>query len=588
MTELKQVLKHPSRFWLLGAVCLLVIHAGLLAAGSFARSYDAWTHLFFASHWMQNWWSDIEPRWYGGFSVLTYPPFSHQTLAVPAKLIGLEASFVLMQTLALGFLGLGLWRYTRIWFSERAAWLAAVLGLSLPALAMTVHLFGQYPNTVSLALVLNLLPWVHRWLQRGQLSDLIKAELLLIPAALTSLFTNFLGLALFALPVLVQAVKSNHNPDSDADSDAEKAERLTRLSQPVQLVLLVILGGLTLGSCLLPLFQYLNASPLVQTVIPHASRDNVLISDQGYFTFYGLYGPLLPLIPVLLLWLFKHRRWDFALPILLMLGLSLGGANPLNQLMLGRFFEILTFDRFAFWNSLLILPPLAAWLSQTCDSALARWPRRRCLSLGLGAAVIYGLFFGVNATSPFWKPLAPLLDTAPLAARLNQPEFQDCRFLSIGLGGNNLAALTSKIQTPTIDGNYNFARRLPELNQAPIALLDEAKYYGEPGVDALAKILADPAKYGIRWVLLRDLYYTPLLQTMNWQLVGGLGQDVQLWKTRLPLPASLPTPEQAPQTPAPLWARLLWGITPWLPLLILALWLSVNQISRPKPAQVST
>lgn len=221
----------------------------------------------------------------------------------------------------------------------------------------------------------------------------------------------------------------------------------------------------------MPLFQYLGTSPLVQTVIPHASRDNVLISDQGYFTFYGLYGPLLPLIPIVLIWLFKQKRWDFALPIMLMLGLSLGGANPLNQRLLGRFFEILTFDRFAFWNSLLMLPPLAAWLSQTCDSALARWPRRRCLSLGLGAALIYGLFFGINAASPFWKPLAPLLDTALLATRLNQPEFERSRFLTIGLGGNNLAALTSKIQTPTIDGNYNFARPLPELNQLRLRCL---------------------------------------------------------------------------------------------------------------------
>lgn len=539
-----------SRRWLALCGLILLVHLGLLLAGSWQRSYDAWTHLFLASHWQQSWWNDFEPRWYGGFSVFTYPPLAHQTLALPAFFIGLGPAFVLMQTLMLAALGLGLWRYSRIWFDETTAWLATVLGLSLPSLAMTVHLFGQYPNTLSLALVLNLLPWVARWLDGGPVRELIKAELLLLPAALTSLFTNFLGTVMFALPVLIACWQRSAEP---------LRSKLSKLA------LLLGLGIATQAGSLWPLWIYLRQAPLTQTRIPHASRGNVLIAADSYFTFYGLYGPTLLLLLPLLLWLLRRRRWDFLLPALVLLLLSSGGATPLNRLLLGRLFDVLTFDRFAFWNSLLLLPPLAAML---LGLRRLRPPLDAGLSLAIGGLWLCG--FLVNGFSPFWKPLPATIDPAPLLQRLNQADMRQVRFLSLGLGGNQLAALTSFSPTATIDGNYNFARRLPALNQAPIALLDEAKYYGDEGIEALSKFLRDPQPYHLRWVLLKDLYYTPLLQASGWTLQTSLGQGLQLWETRLPI-APIP-PRPRPDRPQP--AQLYWGVMPWLPLLLLGLWLS--------------
>lgn len=541
----------------LGLMLHFLVLWGGFGPGSYAQSYDAYTHIFFASHWLQHWWNAFEPRWYTGFSVFTYPPFAHQLVALPAFGVGLVPAFLGVQTLCLTALVGGMYRYARIWFDPPVAILSAVLLLFSPALTMTLHLFGQYPNLVSLALTLHLLAFVDRFLRddtpkSARRASLLLGELLLICTGFTSLFANFLGVFFFALPVLI------------------KHWRRTALGR---ILVLLTLGVGTLVTCLTPFFLYMRSHPLSQVKIPHGSRGNVFsFSMLNYFTFYGLYGIVLPLILMWLVYaLWTRRHLGFVFPVFFLLMLSTGGATPFNAWLLGPLFDVLTFDRFAFWNSVLVLPVLAECSWRVYQGLRARQVHPT-LYWGIGStlAVTYLTGFALNLTAHHWQPLPEVLDLTEMQRVLDRPEYQNRRYLTLGIGGNNVSALSTHHQAQSVDGNYNFARRLPELNQAPIALLDDAKYYGPSGIDALAKIILDPRKYHLQLIFLKDQYYTPLLEASGWSRQERLSQGVDVWVSGLTI---LPPKPAQEEKPLPALAQMIWSLVPLSSfLLMLCVW----------------
>ena len=44
--------------------------------------YDAPIHMFFGDHYARSWFSLWDPRWYNGFNIASYPPLTHQLLAL--------------------------------------------------------------------------------------------------------------------------------------------------------------------------------------------------------------------------------------------------------------------------------------------------------------------------------------------------------------------------------------------------------------------------------------------------------------------------------------------------------------------------
>src|SRR6266478_6088848 len=84
-----------------------VIHAPLLLMQLPLRSYDTNFHIFFASHYAQDWFNPWNPKWYGGFSQTTYPPLPQQWLALFSRVIGLDMAYMLVQFVAILLLALG-------------------------------------------------------------------------------------------------------------------------------------------------------------------------------------------------------------------------------------------------------------------------------------------------------------------------------------------------------------------------------------------------------------------------------------------------------------------------------------------------
>ena len=70
-------------------------------------SYDANLHIFFASHYAHHWFNPWNEKWFGGFSQTTYPPLTHQWIALLSYIVGLTEAFMLVQLAAVVLLGGG-------------------------------------------------------------------------------------------------------------------------------------------------------------------------------------------------------------------------------------------------------------------------------------------------------------------------------------------------------------------------------------------------------------------------------------------------------------------------------------------------
>ncbi len=90
--------------------------------------------------------------------------------------------------------------------------------------------------------------------------------------------------------------------------------------------------------------------------------------------------------------------------------------------------------------------------------------------------------------------------------------------------------------------------------------LTSSKYFGEAGIDSLSAMLRHADRYGVKWVIVRDAYYEPLLKFSGWRQVDDLDDKTTTIWSKDGIPPAAPV--NAPQMP-PEWQGLLWGIGPF-------------------------
>src|SRR5450631_3992346 len=145
MKDLREtvILQPGASFWQrpipVAAIILLAlaIHGPLLLMELPATtSYDANLHIFFASHYAHHWFNPWNVKWFGGFSQTTYPPLTHQWIALFSHIMGLQMAYMFVQFLAIMLLPIGVYRYARLWVDEVSASYAALGSVFLGSLAM--------------------------------------------------------------------------------------------------------------------------------------------------------------------------------------------------------------------------------------------------------------------------------------------------------------------------------------------------------------------------------------------------------------------------------------------------------------------
>ncbi|HMC31131.1 MAG TPA: hypothetical protein VKL99_09870, partial [Candidatus Angelobacter sp.] len=269
----------------------LAVHGPLLLMELPLNSYDANTHIFFAAHYAQHWFSPWNPKWFAGFSQTTYPPLTHQLIALFSHIMGLNLAYMLVQLIGIVLLVIGVNRFARLWVDEYAAGLAAIGGIFLGSLAMLVYQSGQLPTTFAAALTLNAIPYFYSWMRRANGTALFQGLAITTAAAAAHHVTLLFGAILFFLPALWLAF---------IDRRAEGRESSLAGIASRAVVYALVSAGLIIVA-LLPYWISLIKNPITQMPIPHASRDNYILHPLSGINFWIIpMGALILALP----WIF--------------------------------------------------------------------------------------------------------------------------------------------------------------------------------------------------------------------------------------------------------------------------------------------
>jgi hypothetical protein len=519
----------------------LAIHGPLLAMElPLTNSYDANFHVFFASHYAHSWFNPWNPKWFAGFSQTTYPPLAHQWIALLSFVFGLHMAYLLVQLVAVLLVPVGIYRYARLWVSERAASYAALFSVFLGALAFLVYSAGQLPTTLSAPLYLLALPYFYDWSRSAEGRSLLKGVVLTLAAGAVHHVTLIFGSLLFAIPVLWLAVIDRRERNAGAV-----------ITRGIVFGLVTAAG---LAIVLLPYWLAIIQHPIKQIPIPHASRSD-LLTNLTYLTnyFFVPYGMLVIALPFIAIYGAANRRLRpllFGFWVTFIFGL--GGTTPIPKWLLGRAFEILTYERFTLIAAFMALPIVG----MIAERMLDRQPRKAALGLACAAVLTFVLPMVWIAISPFSANAN--LNVDAVDSFLNRDGHDRYRYLTLGFG-NALPKVSTYTDANSVDGEYNSARLLPEFTHYGTAQLTSAKYFGTAGMEALRMMLRHSAHYGLKYVFVHDPFYEPLLSFAGWQKVESFDSGtITVW-SREDIPPARPIPSDA--MPSAL-EGLLWGTLP--------------------------
>jgi hypothetical protein len=524
-------------------MAVVAVHLPLLLMKLPLRSYDTNFHIFFASHYVQHWFDPWNTNWYAGFSQTTYPPLPQQWIAVFSHIFGLDLAYMAVQLIALLLLVVGVYRFALLWVSPRAASLAALASVFVGSENFLVYNAGQLGTVSAAPIYLNALPFLFDWIRYGRWRAFLKAVVLFAAAAAAHHATLLFGSFFFAIPVLALAFI-----DKNEGEETSNGGIIART---------IAIGVLTVAAIivvLLPFWIALLRYPVTQTPIPHPSRANYILTPLlGMNYFIVPYGAMILALPFIFLRgcsVPRLRPLFFGFWVAFLIGL--GGTTPVGRILLGRAFEVLTMERFTYWASLLALP----FIGLLAAEVIARFRVRGIVVLSVLAAYTCAMAVGWIIYHP---PDAEEFKVDSAAQWLNRDGHDRYSYITLGFG-NKIARLAMETDAPSEDGEWNSGRMLPELQKYGAGALTSAKFFGADGLDSLRAILNHADHYGLKWVLVRDDYYNPLLAFAGWRPVDRLEDNtITVWgKDGVP-PFQ---PVNAPQIP-PHWQGMMWGIFPF-------------------------
>ncbi len=527
----------------------LAVHGPLLLMQLPAGSYDANTHMFFAAHYAQHWFNPWNLKWFGGFSQTTYPPLTHQWIALFSHLMGLKMAYMFVQFLAILLLPIGMYRYAALWVDEVSASYAALGSVFLGSLALLVYQSGQLPTTAAAALVLNALPYFYDYLQRSRISALLKGLAITWAAAAAHHVTLLFGAVLFAIPVLILAIMDCRTEDGQPD---ETRASVGGVVGRAILFAVIALAGVAI--VLWPYWVALLKNPITQMPIPHGSRDNYILKPFSGINFWIIpMGAMILAIPYIVMRGAAVRRLR---PLLfgwyLTALLGLGGTTPLGKLLLGRAYEVLTYERFTFWATIMAMP----FIGMLAFELIQRFRMRAVVGLTIAAVM-------TMSAAVAWITIHPInsspFNVDQVIAFLNRDDHAKFRYITLGFG-SNFAKVSTYAKAASVDGDYNSARLLPEMTAYGAGQLYNSKYFGLAGMEALRAVLKHANQYGLKYIFVRDRYYEPLLAFAGWRQAESYDNgNVTLWtKEDVPPAKKLEFVGFMPTA----FEGLMWGILP--------------------------
>jgi hypothetical protein len=537
-------LKETTNKYLITALLLGLAFHGTSIFFTLETTYDALIHLFFADHYANSWFEPWNYKWYTGFTVMSYPPLVHQSIALFSFLGGLKFGLFSVALIAIILFITGVYRFSLLITSHKqSAGYAAILAVFSSSFIETLHIFGQLPSIIGISVLMHALPEVYLWLKTGKYWYLATSLSLISVTVTSHHVTPIFGMIFFIFPLIGLVIM-------DASKDEVKTMKAVTFKVFLKYFAklfkrMITFGGLSLViivGCLLPYWLNSKRNPITQVPIPHGSRDNFLeITSSGLVFFVIPWGIFLIILPYFFYRYYSKRYLFFGLSFTICFILGSGGTTPIPLMVLGKTaFNILTLDRFTLWASIMALPLLGEFTFRFVNGDL------KTLIQDKFGAIYHRIIGGILAGSyvlmviftmslGYFKPSQPQkIKMLPIVNFLNQDDHDQWRFLTLGFG-DQMAWLSTLTKGLSVDGNYHSARRLPELTTRPVERLENSKFKGVAGIGSLQQFLTTPAKYNLKYIFSNDKFYDPILYFCGWQRLRQLENGIMVWE-RLNIP----------------------------------------------------
>ena len=498
-------LSAKAAVWFLAAASA-VTNLALSIGGFYNYNFDSWYHMFFASHYMNSWFNMWEPRWFGGFSVASYPPLVTQVLALGGWVIGLPNAYVVLSLILMTILPVVMFLFASNFLSRWQAVGAGIMTLLFPGIYLSNYTYGQLPTMFALVASLLMGNFLWHYLDTGRFRDMLAAALS-TGITIAAHHYTFICLTPAILAVVVVTYCINNRPQFTT-----LVGRLT-IFTAVSLPLVII--------PVIPFWDYVLHAP-DQTPIFHLSRANFFVDTSALLKFgiapYLLY---LFMIPFVALTVTKDKRLiPLAAVFLLFFLLGLGGTTPLPRLIFGRWWEWLTYDRFSLWAGILLILLLARLIPEPIFFTLRRLSNPAAYLIA-ALLIIQAAGCAYFASEPYRRsflPSPPQIEMGTLVGFLAHDDVKECRYLTLGFSEPNMEKLGTLTSAQNIDGVWIPGRDIEILNHSGVALLDSSKF-SAAGLEVLDKILANAAQYNLKWVLVNDMFYEDILQRNGFEKI---------------------------------------------------------------------
>lgn len=575
-------MRETSNKYLISAILIGLAFHGSALFFTLETTYDAFIHLFFADHYANSWFEPWNFKWYTGFTVMSYPPLVHQSIAALSMIGGLKFGLITICLLSIVLFITGVYRFSLLISSNRTvAGYAAILGVFSSSFLETLHIFGQLPSIIGVSILMHALPEIYLWLKTGKYQYLYTSLSLIAVTATSHHVTTIFGMIFFISPLIGMVILDVCREQVSSYKHVSLQLFIRNFGKQFKRnISFGILSLVLIIGCLLPYWINSKKNPITQVPIPHGSRDNFLeITSSGLMFFWVPWGLLLLLLPYFFYRYFSKRYVFFGLSFTLLLLLGTGGTTPIPKLILGEnAFHILTLDRFTFWGTVMALPLLGEFAYRFIEGDLKTLIQKKFGAIyhHLLGGLLAGLFLLMiifTMSLGYFRPLQPQkIKMLPIVNFLNEDNHNQWRYLTLGFG-DQMAWLSSQTNAMTVDGNYHSARRLPELTTRPIERLENSKFKGVAGIGSLQQFLTTPEKYNLKYIFSNDKFYDPILYFCGWQRLQPLDNEILIWEKLNvpPLSSILPLEDVAT------WQKVIWGIVPFTTL-ILAFILNIQSI----------
>ena len=549
----------------LAILIAFICHGIFILSGRYRLSYDAYTHMLFANHYAESWFSLWETRWYTGFTVVSYPPLTHQLIALLIPFLGFEKAFALLLWLVTALYPLGIYAFSRIFTGKTSASFAALSAAVLLPIYVTAHIFGQLPFLTSTLVALFAAASLNRYLREGGLHNFF-LTVALITTSMAMHHATLMVQPFLIFSVLVQNLFRKNGSHGFAGL-------LLR-----RLLLFALASAVACLIVIFPFWQW-GTTQTLQEPIDHLSRHNFLRNSFApAIFFFPLYGFFIVLIPFLV------QRWPrrflgllLSFTILFLFGL--GGTTPLPRILLGEAWEWLTYDRFAFWACLMLTPYFGIfliWLKRRWRNRFKSGPMPALFRKSFLSGLVFFLL-GFTALGSWFTPLLwPVqprpIEMQPIVDFLDEQNHAAWRYLTFGFG-DQFAYLNLLTRASTIDGSYHTARTLPELRQSGVGQVDTA-YWALDGMEAIGPVLKESGQYSVRWGFVNPETaeavkirwgtihrspFVPILDELGWKKIKTLENGIFVYENTNVTPLDASQPPQFPPHHS-----FAWGVLPML------------------------